>query len=128
MTKISAAHRMADELVEASLFRRATGYSHPEEKVFFNQGEIITHPITKYYPPDTQDAMFWLRNRQPEDWKEKTEGDVTVNVNDDVKKMTDVEIKTKIAKFKADVKAELIASGEVVAVENSQKAEKEVPV
>lgn len=69
----------ADELVEASLFSRAVGYTHAEEKVFCHEGMITTHETQKHYPPDTTAAMFWLRNRQPKRWKEKTEGDVNVN-------------------------------------------------
>lgn len=71
---------MADELVEISLYRRALGYSHPEEKIIQTKDGGLDHAVvTKYYPPDTTAAMFWLRNRQPKRWKEKTEGDVNVN-------------------------------------------------
>lgn len=63
--------QVADGLVEASLFARATGYSHPEEKVFQYEGCIITHETTKHYPPDVTAAIFWLKNRQPKDWKDK---------------------------------------------------------
>lgn len=87
----------ADELVEASLFQKALGYSHPEEKIFCNEGMIVTHDTTKHYPPDTQAAMFWLRNRQPERWKEKTEGDVNVNNTTNVNGLTDDQLDAKIA-------------------------------
>ena len=39
--------------------------------------------------------MFWLRNRQPKRWKEKTEGDVTVKVQAGT--LTDEELDAKIA-------------------------------
>ena len=71
----------ADELVEASLYSRALGYSHPETKAFMHEGCVIVEEITKHLPPDTTAAMFWLRNRQPSRWKEKTEGDVNVTNN-----------------------------------------------
>src|SRR3990167_11283266 len=32
---------IADAMVERSLFERAMGYSHPEEKIFCHEGEII---------------------------------------------------------------------------------------
>ena len=94
---VREARLIADEVVEASLFRRAVGYSHPEQKVFNCEGQIITHEIVKHHPPDTQAAMFWLRNRQPERWKEKTEGDVTVNNNVNVEKLTDEQLNARIA-------------------------------
>lgn len=89
--------QVADELVEAALFGRATGYSHPETKAFCYEGCIITEEMVKHYPPDTQAAMFWLRNRQPEKWREKTEGDVTVNNNLQVNSLTDEQLDAKIA-------------------------------
>jgi DNA-binding CsgD family transcriptional regulator len=93
---VREARQTADELVEASLYSRALGYSHPEEKVHFDKdGGVHTHDTTKHYPPDTQAAMFWLRNRQPKRWKEKTEGDVTVTTQ--VGTMTDEELDAKIA-------------------------------
>ena len=63
----------ADSRVERSLFERATGYSHPEEKLFQAGGEIIRAETTKHYPPDTTAMIFWLKNRKPEDWRDKQE-------------------------------------------------------
>lgn len=101
---VRAARQIADELVEASLFSRALGYSHPEEKVFnSDKFGIVTHETVKHYPPDTQAAMFWLRNRQPAKWKEKTEGDVTVNNNLHVEKLSDEQLDAKLAEMIAKV-------------------------
>lgn len=73
--------QVADELVEASLFARAVGYSHPEQKVFCHEGEIITHELEKHYPPETGAASLWLRNRQPDLWREKQPGEADVIIN-----------------------------------------------
>lgn len=94
---VKEARQVADELVEAALFSRATGYSHPETKAFCYEGCIVTEDLEKHYPPDTQAAMFWLRNRQPERWKEKTEGDVNVSQSVSVNTMTDEQLDAKIA-------------------------------
>ena len=56
--------------VEISLLERACGYEHEEEKVFCHNGEIITHTQTKHYPPETVAAIFWLKNRHPDRWKD----------------------------------------------------------
>ena len=62
----------ADSIVERCLFERATGYSHPEDKIFKPAGEDPTIvPTIKHYPPDTVAGIFWLKNRQPEIWREK---------------------------------------------------------
>ncbi|MHA2069236.1 MAG: terminase [Candidatus Thorarchaeota archaeon] len=65
----------ADSKVERCLFERATGYSHPEEKVFNYMGEIITHETVKHYPPDTTAGIFWLKNRDQKNWRDKQEID-----------------------------------------------------
>ena len=63
---------LADARVAESLFRRATGYSHPAVKIFQHNGKTIEHHFTEQYPPDTTAAIFWLKNRQPEAWREKS--------------------------------------------------------
>lgn len=62
----------ADEKVERSLYERACGYSHPEDKIFCNNGEVIVESTTKHYPPDTTAAIFWLKNRNPEAWRDRS--------------------------------------------------------
>lgn len=57
--------------VAKSLYHRAVGYSHPEEKVFCHNGEIITYQTTKHYPPSEVAMIFWLKNRDPENWRDK---------------------------------------------------------
>ncbi len=46
----------ADKKVEHSLYQRACG---------------ITDADGKYYPPDTTAMIFWLKNRQPKNWRDK---------------------------------------------------------
>lgn len=71
----------ADSKVEKSLYERATGYSCPEYRVFNNDGEAMVVPTVKYYPPDTTAAIFWLKNRKPQQWRDKQEVDSTVNAS-----------------------------------------------
>lgn len=68
---LNESKQVADELVEASLFSRAVGYSHPEVKVFCDKGEITEHHVQKHYPPDVTAGIFWLKNRKPEEWRDK---------------------------------------------------------
>ena len=74
----------ADALVSQSLLERAVGYSHPDvdiRTISVGNGlsEIIQTPIIKHYPPDTAAASLWLRNRQPDKWRDKPEVSVSVN-------------------------------------------------
>jgi len=66
---------VADREVERSLYERACGYEHPETKLNVVDGELIETELTRHYPPDTSSMIFWLKNRQPENWRDKTEVD-----------------------------------------------------
>lgn len=64
----------ADKTVEKSLYQRACGYTTNETKVFCNPaGMITTHEMKKHYAPDPTSMIFWLKNRQPDKWREKQE-------------------------------------------------------
>lgn len=64
---------MADAEIAEKLYYRASGYSCAEDKIFNNQGVPLVVPTKKQYPPDTTAAIFWLKNRQPERWRDKQE-------------------------------------------------------
>jgi hypothetical protein len=67
----------ADAEVADKLYQRALGFSHPEVHVSTYEGDVTLTPITKQYPPDTQAASWWLKNRQPSKWKDKTEAELS---------------------------------------------------
>lgn len=69
----------ADAKVAAALYQRALGYSHPDTHIGIYQGEAVITPITKHYPPDTAAAFIWLKNRQPDKWRDRVEADVNVS-------------------------------------------------
>lgn len=60
---------IADATVSESLFKRANGYTHPEEKIFCVEGAIIRAETTKHYPPDTLAIAYWMNNRQSAKWR-----------------------------------------------------------
>lgn len=62
---------IADAEVADSLYKRATGYTHKETKVFNNQGEIVTHDVDKHYAPDPTAIAYWLNNRQRGQWAQR---------------------------------------------------------
>jgi hypothetical protein len=68
------------------VLNRAIGYSHPDVKIIFREGdkEPVYAPFVKHYPPETAAAIFWLKNRQPERWRERHE----VKVADPLASMT----------------------------------------
>lgn len=69
----------ADDRVEASLFHRAVGYSHPAVKIFMPAGakEPVFASYTEHVPPDVGAATLWLTNRRGDEWRSKQSLDHT---------------------------------------------------
>lgn len=72
---INKGRTQMDMEVAERLLHKAQGYSHKETKVFYDSktGQIVEHEVDKHYAPDTTAAIFWLKNRQPELWRDKQE-------------------------------------------------------
>jgi hypothetical protein len=79
LQSLKAGKEEADAKVAQKLYHRALGYSHPEDKFFIHEGKSVIVPFTKYYPPDATSAIFWLKNRKSEVWKDRREVDANVN-------------------------------------------------
>lgn len=80
---IRAGKEVADAIIAERLFERAKGFEHDaiELKVVsdgMGMGSSVEKvAVRKIYPPDTIAAMFWLKNRQPDRWRERAEVDHT---------------------------------------------------
>lgn len=59
-----------DRQVENALLKRALGYTYDE--VTF-EGGVEVKRVRKQVVPDTTAQIFWLKNRKPEDWRDKRE-------------------------------------------------------
>lgn len=72
---LRAGKEIADAEVAEKLFRRATGYEHKAVKIVADakSGQEHIVPYVERYPPDTTAAIFWLKNRRPDLWRDKTE-------------------------------------------------------
>lgn len=71
--------KLPDERVKRSLYHRAVGYSYDSEELFKlvdededgNKTERIHHErVVKHVPPDTTADIFWMKNRDRENWRE----------------------------------------------------------
>ena len=86
LESIKKGKKIADANVAESLYKRACGYSHPEDKIFNDNGEPLIVPTVKHYPPDTGAAFIWLKNRAG--WRDKQDvehtGQVGVKIVDDI--------------------------------------------
>lgn len=82
---LKAGKELADARVERSLYNRAVGYTYDSEKIVTvtqgnNQGSVIERvPIKEHVPPDTTAGIFWLKNRDPEKWRDKVDHSHSVN-------------------------------------------------
>jgi hypothetical protein len=70
---LKAGKTVADERVERSLYAKATGYSFDAVKIFMPAGakEPVYAPYREHVAPDTTAAIFWLKNRRPDLWRDK---------------------------------------------------------
>lgn len=62
---------VADERVKRALYQRAVGYSYSSEKVFQHQGKVVRAKTVEHCPPDVAAAFIWLKNRDPENWRDR---------------------------------------------------------
>lgn len=70
---------VADADVERSLYEKALGYTAKEKKVIVtmdesgNQKPARIETTEKHIPADVAAMIFWLKNRQPEKWRDRIE-------------------------------------------------------
>lgn len=79
---------VVDIQVENALLKRALGYSYKEitrEAQFNPQTEqyelVVTKEVTKEVVPDTTAQIFWLKNRKPDEWRDKKDVEHSGSVN-----------------------------------------------
>jgi hypothetical protein len=82
----------ADDRVERSLFARAVGYVHDDIDIRVVEGRIEQTPIVKHYAPDTTAAIFWLKNRRKEEWRDKVTQEHTGPNGGPVETVTRIEL------------------------------------
>lgn len=75
---LKSGKRLADAEVADKLFKRATGYEHSAVKISASpDGKEHITEYTEKYPPDTTAAIFWLKNRRPDLWRDKVDHGVS---------------------------------------------------
>ncbi|MPR13321.1 terminase [Microvirga tunisiensis] len=69
----------ADGNMVMSFYKRGTGFWTESEKIFYDKDEInreervVRVPTRVYHPPDAGAALSWLKNRQPDRWRDRKE-------------------------------------------------------
>lgn len=94
LESIKKGKTLADANVADRLYQRAMGFEHDSEEIKVIDGKVERVDIRKIYPPDTVAGIFWLKNRQKEKWRDKTEQDVNnKTVPSDLSGLTDDELR-----------------------------------
>jgi len=106
MAALKKGKEVVDREVENALLKRALGYEYTEttEEPIIDPktGKIemgISKKVTKHINPDTTAQIFWLKNRKPEQWRDKKDfehsGEMTQTVKQehDLSKLSVEELK-----------------------------------
>lgn len=75
---IKKGKEIIDYEVENALLKSALGYEYIETHTNASGEKTITK---KYMKPDTTAIIFWLKNRKPNEWRDKQNVNHTGNVN-----------------------------------------------
>lgn len=79
-----------DRQVENALLKRALGYKYEEVKTEIGEdGTKVTKTI-KEVVPDTTAQIFWLKNRKPEQWRDKRDVSVDGNIDTRTEKLDSI--------------------------------------
>ena len=71
---ISKGKEVVDREVENALYKRALGYWVTETKTTtLPDGDVKTEETHRHIVPDTTAQIFWLKNRKPDQWREKND-------------------------------------------------------
>ena len=75
---------VVDRLVENALLKRALGYEYEEVREKFEMGVCTERIVTKKEViPDTTAQIFWLKNRKPDEWRDKRYVEDKIEFGDD---------------------------------------------
>lgn len=104
----------ADANVVSTLYKRALGHTQ-KSKVAFKVKKIDSGTgklydtiefaeTEEYFPPDMIATIFWLKNRQPEHWRDKKEVEIDDKRDLDTSKLSDSALEELENALKADEK------------------------
>lgn len=103
---LKEAKKIPDQIVEQKLFKRACGYKYKEvtkERALnpkTNEFEpVVTKEVVKEFPPDPTSMIFWLKNRDPQRWRDVRQFEGKMTIEDQLKRLSDKEINKQLEDF-----------------------------
>ena len=74
---------VVDAEVENALLKRALGYEYEEVTEEYENGSLTkTKKTIKQVVPDVGAQAFWLKNRKPDDWRDRQELGITGGIDE----------------------------------------------
>jgi hypothetical protein len=60
------------QYIDRSLYQRAVGYNYEATKIFMpaNREKPVVVPYIEHVPPDVTAGVYWLKNRDPKNWRD----------------------------------------------------------
>lgn len=89
---------LADADVARGLYKSATGHSVRAVKILQADGESYEHEFDEYHPPNPTAAIFWLKNRQRDKWRDVNRVAVTDSEGNDAGNQTVEELQAELAR------------------------------
>jgi len=71
---------VVDIEVENALLKRAMGYEYDETMIEESPDGIKRRVTRKMVVPDVTAQIFWLKNRKPEQWRDKVEAEIDLSL------------------------------------------------
>lgn len=76
-----AAKSVANDRVRHSLYERAMGYEYEDTDIRVINKKIVKTKVMRKMPPCATSMIFWLKNREPDKWRDKQELEVDLKGN-----------------------------------------------
>lgn len=107
LNSLKAGKDEADARVERSLYEKAVGYTYDAVKIFMPAGakEPVYAEYREHVPPSDTAAIFWLKNRRSDEWREKVTNEHTGPGGGPIKvERTEAEVDARIAELLGKMK------------------------
>lgn len=89
---IKKGKEVTDFEVENAMYKAAMGYEFEEVKTYIEETDAgrkkRIERTVKHVAPNVTAQIFWLKNRKPDTWRDRTEQQINANVSTD--KLTDI--------------------------------------
>lgn len=111
LQSLKSGKEVIDRQVENALLKRALGYQYKEitqERIFREEIGIFemttTKVVTKEVQPDVTAQIFWLKNRKPNEWRDKQDIEHSGEITNTIQQLTPEERQKRIDELKAKLK------------------------